>query len=80
VSQQAAYDRNDETASSRVHRSKLSHCRTSRWTRSFAVGRALSMVALQFAFLLDVSYRVVAVVTDAAGNEDRDERSVDGGG
>ncbi|WP_459193216.1 hypothetical protein [Halosimplex sp. J119] len=35
---------------------------TSRWTRSFAVGSALSMVALQVAFLVDASYRVVAVV------------------
>lgn len=34
----------------------------SRWTQRFSIGSALSMVGLQFAFLFDVSFRVVAIV------------------
>ncbi|WP_164471712.1 hypothetical protein [Halosimplex salinum] len=33
-----------------------------RWTRSFSVGSALSMVGLQLAYLFDASFRVVALV------------------
>lgn len=33
-----------------------------RWTQRFSIGSALSMVGLQFAFLFDVSLRVVAIV------------------